>query len=94
VSSRSRCIVFDVDGIPVRARVSGKLTYRDMQALREIARAGFRRMYQRTCDGSIHSVINSGVPAWLRLSMRRSLTMKPRNWFDLSEATKPTPGAT
>lgn len=43
-SSRTRCIVLEVDGVPVRARVSGKLTERDLEALREITRAARRQM--------------------------------------------------
>lgn len=31
----------------------------------------------------VHLAINSGVPAWMRLMMRRALTPRPQPWFTL-----------
>jgi len=41
---RTRCVELVVDGLPVRCRVSGRLTERDMEALRAIARAAQKHL--------------------------------------------------
>lgn len=53
--TRARCITLTVNGVPVRARVSGRLTDRDREALEELARAAMRFRPADAGETTIHT---------------------------------------